>query len=238
MSRTLVSLSALASLGLAVSSSLAQPPDNRQGRGGERGPPPFMMALDVNSDGVLDQDEIEMAADSLKTLDKNKDGKLSMEELMPPRSPGGFGGPGSPGQGAPGQGTRPSFAQMLEQFDADKDGALSKSEVPEERQRIFEFADRNKDGKIDKEEMESMGRGREGGGDMIAQFDKNGDGKVSKDEAPEFMQRFFDRIDSDGDGFVSKAEADAMRDRARGGPGGGNPGGGSGGERGRRPPAE
>lgn len=249
MSRKLIRWSSFVSLGLAAAVSMAQqppPPGDRAGgdrppRDGDRGPPPFMAALDVNSDGMLDQDEIEMAVDSLKTLDKNRDGKLTMEELMPPRAQGGPGGPSGPGgpggfgdpggRGGPGGG----FAALVQEFDKNKDGALSKDEVPEDRQRIFEFADRNKDGKIDQAEIESMARGFGGGGDMFATLDKDGDGKVSKAEAPERMQGFFDRIDTNKDGFLSKEETEAMRNR--GGGGGARPGGDrAGGERPARPP--
>ncbi len=69
--------------------------------------------------------------------------------------------------------------------------------------------------------------------------DKNGDGFVSKEEAPEFLQRFFDRVDTNTDGKISKEEADAARERMRQGGGGGpgGPGGGRGGNRPQRPDA-
>jgi hypothetical protein len=51
--------------------------------------PPLIAALDANHDGVIDAKEIESASAALKTLDKNSDGKLTMEELRPPRPQGG-----------------------------------------------------------------------------------------------------------------------------------------------------
>ena len=54
----------------------------RQGGGGN----PFLQALDANRDGILDKAEIQNAATALLTLDKNKDGQISGEEL---RGPGG-----------------------------------------------------------------------------------------------------------------------------------------------------
>ena len=79
------------------------------------------------------------------------------------------------------------------------------------------------------------GEGRPGGGGRggfdLNSLDKDGDGKISKDEAPEQMQRFFDRMDGNSDGFIDKAEIDAMRSRMSGGGGGRRPGSG-GGERG------
>ena len=51
--------------------------------------------LDANHDGVIDETEIANASAALKTLDKNGDGKLTMDELMGPRPPRGE-GPGHP----------------------------------------------------------------------------------------------------------------------------------------------
>ena len=101
---TLVAL--IAGLGVSIIAQDA-PPTNRPGRGpgGPGGPGdamrriPVMAALDTNSDGTIDATEIEQASKSLKTLDKNNDGKLTPEELRPARPAGG---PGAPG-GAPGE---------------------------------------------------------------------------------------------------------------------------------------
>lgn len=71
------------------------------GMGGHRPPPPpIIAALDANHDGVIDADEIKNAGNALKTLDKNGDGKLTPDELHPPRA----GGPdmGGPEMGSPG----------------------------------------------------------------------------------------------------------------------------------------
>src|SRR5438874_2668130 len=50
--------------------------------GGRRPPPPIIGALDANHDGVLDADEIANASKALLSLDKNGDGKLTIDELM------------------------------------------------------------------------------------------------------------------------------------------------------------
>ncbi len=67
------------------------------------------------------------------------------------------------------------------------------------------------------------GPGGPGAGFDLMASDKDGDGKISKEEAPEFMQTFFDRVDTNGDGVLDKAEMEAMRQRrgsggSRGGP--------------------
>ena len=79
-----------------------QPPPGRGpggpggGEGGAMRRIPVMAALDTNSDGTIDATEIEQASKSLKTLDKNSDGKLTPEELRPARPQGGQ--PGAPGE--------------------------------------------------------------------------------------------------------------------------------------------
>src|SRR5207253_2410660 len=60
-------------------------------------PPPLITALDANHDGVIDAQEIENAPAALRTLDKNKDGKLTPDEYRPPRPGPGGRGPGNGG---------------------------------------------------------------------------------------------------------------------------------------------
>jgi hypothetical protein len=71
----------------------ARPDGPPPGQDGPRGPgefrphhppPPIIAALDANKDGVIDETEIANAVAALKTLDKNGDGKLTFDELMPP----------------------------------------------------------------------------------------------------------------------------------------------------------
>jgi len=87
-----------------------QPGQRPQGQ--QRGLPPLpvLQALDTNQDGEISQAEINNAVKSLKTLDKDGNGKLTMEELMPAfggrgggqgNRPGQFGGGGRP-DGPPG----------------------------------------------------------------------------------------------------------------------------------------
>ena len=87
-------------------------PPGGPGPGGPRfhrfPPPPLFAALDANHDGVIDQAEIANASAALLKLDKNGDGKLTRDELMPPRFRPGeeFGPPPGPppdGEGGPEQ---------------------------------------------------------------------------------------------------------------------------------------
>ncbi len=52
-----------------------------------------MSAIDKNGDGEISAEELAAAPASLRSLDKNKDGVLKDDEIIPPMM---FGGPGGP----------------------------------------------------------------------------------------------------------------------------------------------
>ena len=79
-------------------------PDTRPGRpSGFPMASPIITALDANQNGTIEADELAKAADALKSLDKNNDGKLSAEEYRPQMQggPGGGSRPGRPPQRDP-----------------------------------------------------------------------------------------------------------------------------------------
>lgn len=80
------------------------PGNGPEGRANRRPPNVLMDALDTNHDGIIDANEIANASAALKKLDKNGDGKLTADELMPqrPHRPPHGGPPGqAPGQQGP-----------------------------------------------------------------------------------------------------------------------------------------
>ncbi|GIW87685.1 MAG: hypothetical protein KatS3mg108_2009 [Isosphaeraceae bacterium] len=104
----------------------------------------------------------------------------------------------------------------VEQLDANADGVLERSEIPEEGlpafDRLLRRGDTNNDGKLDTPELRSLGervRGLAGmagaGGQRLRTMDANQDGKVSRDEfrGPAAL---FDRLDADKDGVLSGDE--------------------------------
>jgi Spy/CpxP family protein refolding chaperone len=92
-------------------------PGMQGGMGGQRMMNPLLEALDLNKDGTIDAEEMTKAAESLKKLDKNGDGKLTADEYRPPRmgGMGGFQGPASQGRRGGGGGQGGSGGQGLPQ---------------------------------------------------------------------------------------------------------------------------
>ena len=122
--------------------------------------------LDKNKDGKLTKDEVpERMWQFLSKADANKDGAISKEELeaarktmqeqMQQRRPR-WGGTGGGPQAGPAQGWKPPTAsEMFERLDKNKDGKLTKDEVPERVWQFLSKADANKDGAVSKEEVEA-----------------------------------------------------------------------------------
>ncbi len=139
----------------------------------ERGPdgpghkppmPPIIGALDANHDGVISTEEIANASAALKTLDKNGDGQLTMEELRPKLPPGA----GEPKDGPPPRGPRPDGEKNFPRPDGDKN---FHPPVPP----IMAALDANHDGIISADEIANASK-------ALGKLDKNGDGQIQKEE--------------------------------------------------------
>ena len=135
-------------------------PAQQRGRPGRDGPPgggfpqlPVLVALDADGDGELSAKEIDNAAAALRTLDKNKDGKLMRDELLPAFREGGPAGP-NPAE----------LVERMMAFDKNGDGKLSKDELPERIRGLLERADTNKDGFVDKDELTKLAQRQAGRG--------------------------------------------------------------------------
>ena len=101
-----------------------------------------MGVIDRNGNGTIEADEIDMAVVSLRKLDRNKDGKVTRDEVG-----------GSASESSRRFGRRlPSLSSL----DKDSDGKLSKEEAPERMRENFERTDTNGDGFIDSKEFDAI----------------------------------------------------------------------------------
>lgn len=66
---------------------------------------PFFVMFDANHDGVIDQQEVAKAAEVLKKLDRDGDGKITPQEFRPRIRPGNR--PDRPNRDGQGRGERP-----------------------------------------------------------------------------------------------------------------------------------
>ncbi|MBM3501191.1 MAG: hypothetical protein FJX74_21280, partial [Armatimonadetes bacterium] len=146
-------------------------------------------------------------ADKLAAADANGDGQVTKEELQQAR-PGRGGGPGGPGG-------PPSIDQVFERFDLNRDGKLTKDELPEPVAERIMKADADGDGAVTKEELEQARR-KMGGrfiDKLFERFDANQDGKLTKEELPAQFAEKLMQADADGDGAVTKEELQAAREK-------------------------
>lgn len=112
-------------------------PKGRSMRGGQpTRMDPVLNALDADHDGVISAAEIANAPAALLTLDKNGDGQLTPDELRPRQ-----------------QTPEDRVNHLLDEWDTNKDGKLSKEEMPDRMQAQFEAIDTNHDGFADKAEL-------------------------------------------------------------------------------------
>jgi Ca2+-binding EF-hand superfamily protein len=203
---------------------------------------PILNAIDTNHDGVLSAAEIAASASELKKLDKNGDGKLTRDEagIRMDQLPGRGGGRGRvPGEGrGPGGGRGepetpappPSADDMtatLMMFDANHNGQLEKSEVPERFQGLFERGDTNKDGILTKDEIVALAQAsrqmklpqRPNRFDVaMSALDTDGDGEISAAEI-EAAPKSLLALDKNGDGQITNDEVAPAPGRGPGGRG-------------------
>jgi Ca2+-binding EF-hand superfamily protein len=159
---------------------------------------PIMTALDADGNGEISDAEINGSVAALKKLDKNKDNKLTAEELRPNfgGNRGGRGGSGIPDR-SPASVTQPlkplppvakqiegvSSREILKLFGAHGRHGGTERELANYR-RVFGFTDADRDGRHSKKE-----------------YIENGAYLT-----PQSRQGIFHASDSNNDGFVSEAE--------------------------------
>lgn len=139
-----------------------QRPRSGPREGGPDGPghkmpaPPVFAALDANHDSTISADELANASAALKTLDKNNDGQLTMEEIrpMPPKNAGEH-KDGPPPRGPRPDGDKnfhPPVPPVLAALDANGDKTISADEIANASAALKKL-DKNGDGQLTKEEL-------------------------------------------------------------------------------------
>ena len=118
------------------------------------GPPPnfLFMAIDTDDDGELSPKEIAKAGETILKLDKNKDGIISELEVRPPPPPGRPLGPPA----ANNRQDAKALVDSVMRFDKDADGKVTAKELPERMARMLEQGDTNKDGALERSEIETL----------------------------------------------------------------------------------
>jgi hypothetical protein len=127
------------------------PPHGGPGRHGPRRPPLCIAALDANHDGVIDADEIANASAALQKLDKDGDGKISLEEFLGPR-------PAPPGAGT----NLPPVPPIFSALDANGDRVIDADELAN-APAALKTLDKNGDGQLTMDEILPPHRGGRGG---------------------------------------------------------------------------
>ncbi|MDB5346572.1 MAG: putative signal transduction protein with EFhand domain [Schlesneria sp.] len=161
--------------------------------------------LDRNKDGKVTLDEVpEPLRDRLKPIfDRSGKQELSVEDF------GRFGGDG-----------RPSPAEFFKRFDANADGKVSKEELPAEaRERLAPLFERLGKDEVTLEQFQQFSErtrdamGRPGMGnpeEMFGRLDANRDGKLTVEEAPErarpMVEAALRRAGKEVSGSLTKAE--------------------------------
>lgn len=205
----------------ATMTVLAQPPRDERPPGGDRpdGPPPegprrdrgpgepgrppmpnpLVAALDTNGDHEISAEELAAATASLLTLDKNSDGKLTGDEMRPPRREGRGPGDGPPGRDGAGRGDGPPG-----RFDDGRgDGPRGRAGAGRGDGPPGRFGAGRGDG------PPGPGQGPDGRGpggppnperivEQAMRFDADGDGKLDKDELKKFADEFTSRMGRPG----------------------------------------
>jgi hypothetical protein len=103
----------------------------------------------------------------------------------------------------------PGPHEMLERFDANRDGLFSPAEIDAAIAGIYAHVDRDHDGRLTANELRAFHGGAQPGKDGV-DGDADGDGAVSLAEFTAHARGHIAAADSNGDGQLSMAEMEAM----------------------------
>jgi len=167
-----------------------------------RGFPPNLLftTLDADHDSTVSAAELSNARAALRALDKNRDGRLTVDET---RAVMAF-GRGGEGRGGGATDSVEETVKTLMAFDANSDGRLQKSEVPERMQGVFERGDANKDDILTADELRATARAQS---QQTAERGRGGEGGRGRG-GPGMIDPIFAVLDSNHDNAIDSAEID------------------------------
>jgi Ca2+-binding EF-hand superfamily protein len=192
-------------LGLALAGGVLAGTDCHAGKGAGR-----IGELDTNKDGKVSLAELVASKQSwLSRVDSNKDGVANQAEidasLQVRRSE--------------------RIDKLFSEQDTNKDGRISREEsrMPA---RWFARIDANSDGNLTREELtqhpgQRDGARTDGHNGKVGEMDSNGDGKIDAAELKSAAERTLKRLDQNGDGTLDATELSQQGHHHRG-PGRGN----------------
>ncbi|HEU4390486.1 MAG TPA: EF-hand domain-containing protein [Blastocatellia bacterium] len=173
---------------------------------------PTFADLDKNKDKKLSRDELSQfgpfADRMFERADENKDGFIDEEEFNRFRA-GMRGGPGGPGGG-------PRIGESLAKFlDANGDGKITREEFARLSQ-LFDALDKDHNSELTAEEVghffeavrdaQSQATGGVEVNNLFAKYDKDKDGKLTAEEMGN--ERTFKALDLNHDGSITRDEAE------------------------------
>lgn len=168
------------------------------GRGGRTIQNPIVVALDSNKDGVVSASELRNAPNALRTLDKDADGRISRDEARIEM----------PGRRGPGASVDASseLLNTLMAFDGNKDGKLTKDELPDRMQGMLERGDTDKDGALSNAEIRQLASSQQANA-QASRSGREGEGRFGGREGRGGRGNpFFEALDADADGMLSAGE--------------------------------
>lgn len=201
-------LAALFGVAVAFSGATAQPPAAKPGaqpndKDSTKGTQPrfdaarFLKDHDKNKDGKLSKDELPSAATKdFDKIDTNKDGAITPDELQKHAETMAS--------------QRPQLLEIVWYAVDLAPEPLTTQEVQEAYEQLRKI-DKNNDGKIDESELKACRtqRKKERIDDIFTTLDKNKDGKLGKDEVRGLWTDNFASLDKNKDGMLDRQEVEA-----------------------------
>ena len=169
--------------------------------------------LDRDGDGSVTQSEYDNASDRMfSRLDRDGNGELTIQ-----RPDGRKADKGSKGHRKMGRGGHGNVTALMERFDVDKDGKITRAEFDEVRAGTFSGADADNSGGVTLEEFTTIWQDLNS--DRITRgfqrLDADGDLAITQEEYAARSENFVEKHDRNGDGVVTKADRRGGKDRGK-----------------------